>query len=244
MPKMGWEVSMSNVSRWGIRLLAAALPVGMAASLNNGNWSQGVGTAIGWVIITLILLRFAPKIAGEWAIGFSAGSALALVIGPVKGYPMYDVGFAIQGIGAYLVSLQAPYAVRNKRWAKLSNEAVLQGEYKQRAEVHYLTTNGVLVGRGEVYPLLVTIPEQAGPGTAVLKPNGPLVFTLDSSGRSHEVERKCIKAVEEVKGNKYIPAGHLMFTFVPAIPFSLSLEPFPNQRADWLALSPKKNSAS
>ena len=237
---------MSNALRWGIRLLGTALPVGMAASLHDDNWSRnGVTSAIGWIIITLILLRFAPKVAGEWALGVSAGSALALAIAPIKGYPMYDVGFAIQGIGAFLVSLQAPYTVRNKRWAKLSNEAVLRSDYKRAAEVHYLTTQGgTLMGRGEVHSLLINVPEQAGPGTAMLKPNGLLVFTLDSSGRSHKIERKYIKGVEEVKGDKYLPPGHLMLTFDPAIPFSLSIEPFPHQRADWLALSPKEKPTS
>lgn len=132
----------------------------------------------------------------------------------------------------------------NKRWAKLSNEAVLRGSYQRSAQVHALIKGGCLVGRGEVHPLLSTIPEQAGSGTAMLKPNGMFVFTLDSSGYEHKIWRKYIKGVEEVRGDGYVPSGHLMLTFDPAIPFSLSLEPFPHQRADWLALSPKERPAS
>ena len=235
---------MSNAFRWGIRLLGATLSVAMAVSLSDSNWGSGVITAIGWLIIALIFLRFAPRLAGEWAIGFSVGSALALVIAPMKGYPMYDVGFAIQGIGAFLIYLQAPYSAVNRRWAKLSNEVVLRGGHRQSAQVHALIKDGYLVGRGEVHPLLSSIPEQAGTGTAMLKPNGMFVFTLDSSGYEHKIWRKHIRSVEEVKRNKYVPSGHLMLTFDPAIPFSLALEPFPHQREDWIALSPKTNPAS
>ncbi|MFE0509629.1 hypothetical protein [Streptomyces sp. NPDC058964] len=132
----------------------------------------------------------------------------------------------------------------NRRWAKLSNEAVLRGSYQGSARVHALIKDGFLVGRGEVHPLLTTIPEQAGPGTAMLKPNGMFVFTLDSSGYEHKIWRKHIRGVEEVGRNGYVPSGHLMLTFDPAIPFSLSLESFPHQREDWLALSPKEQPAS
>ncbi|MFK0151740.1 hypothetical protein ACIQVL_06925 [Streptomyces sp. NPDC090499] len=49
----------------------------------------------------MLVMLFAPRFAGMWAMGFAAGSVLALVVSPVKGYPMLDIGFAVQALGGW-----------------------------------------------------------------------------------------------------------------------------------------------
>lgn len=69
---------------WLIFLWGAAVPVGMAMDdgIRPETWTDGLAGAVSLLAIILVVMLFAPRFAGMWAMGFAAGSVLALIIAP------------------------------------------------------------------------------------------------------------------------------------------------------------------
>ncbi|SEB79274.1 hypothetical protein SAMN05428945_1176 [Streptomyces sp. 2224.1] len=231
---------------WLIFLWGAAVPFFMAIDdeVRPASWQEGLGTALGLLVLVLIVMMFAPRFAGMWAMGFVAGSALALIIVPIKGYPMLDIGFGVQAVGAWGLMALSPVIFERKQERAMRNHplAVMQRQAVEAAVASAL--GGALTARGEAYPMLTTTPEMVGPGRATVESGGPLVFTLDSSGRSHRIERRFIKSVEPVE-DLGSPPGTLMIYFTPPILiFGIAVTPPDEHREKWLALASSTNSAS
>lgn len=67
---------------WLIFLWGAAVPFGMAVDgeVRPVSWTDGLAMAFGLLVVLLVLMFFAPRFTGMWAMGFAAGSLVALVI--------------------------------------------------------------------------------------------------------------------------------------------------------------------
>lgn len=232
---------------WLIFLWGAAVPFFMAidGEVRPESWADGLAGAFGILVAIGIVMLFAPRFAGMWAMGFAVGSVVALVVAPIKGYPMLDIGFGVQAVGGWGLMALSTVVWDRKKERALRNDPVAMMQMRAMEDAMASVLGGVLTAQGEVHPLLTTIPEMSGPGRARVEPGGPLVFTLHSSGRSHKIELKYIKSVKAIdQSDEYLSAGTLWFDFVPSFPFSISIMPSEDDREKWLALAPKANSAS
>lgn len=103
---------------WLIALWGAAVPLFTAvdSGIRPSSWTNGLQTGLG-LIVALSLLSFIwPKFIVTWAMGFAAGSAVSLVAAPIAGYPMLDIGFAVQGVLSFgVMSLAAWNHTRKQR---------------------------------------------------------------------------------------------------------------------------------
>ena len=231
---------------WLIFLWGAGVPFGMAvdSKVRPESWTEGLTTGFGILMAVLIVMLFAPRFAGMWAMGFAVGSALALIISPIKGYPMLDIGFGVQAVGGWgLMALSTVVWERKKEraWLKQPGNRELRKTFDAvGAEIQ----RGVLLASGEAHPILTTTPEMVGRGMARLEPEGgPLRFML-TSGRSHVIDRKFIEGVEPVE-HEDAPPGTLMIRFTPTILLlGISIKPTEADRDKWLALASEENSPS
>ncbi|MER6128094.1 hypothetical protein ABT173_37090 [Streptomyces sp. NPDC001795] len=168
---------------------------------------------------------------------------IALILAPIKGYPMLDIGFSVQAVGGFaLMSLASAMSERNKEQV-LRNDPVAVMRSRAMEEAVASVMGGMLVARGEAIAVLTTTPEMAGTGRAIVTPGGPLIFELDS-GNSHRFEREFIKSVKPVE-HEDAPTGTLMIEFKPPnLIFGISITPTEDEREKWLALAPKESSPS
>ncbi|WP_329132419.1 hypothetical protein OG552_13025 [Streptomyces sp. NBC_01476] len=226
---------------WLIALWGAVVPIFTAvdSGIRPATWTSGLGTGIGLLVVLVILSFIWPRFTVTWAMGFAGGSAISLVAAPIAGYPMLDIGFAIQGAGALgVMSL----AARNHQRKQVRSLLVNPDSRVHRIAVEE-AFKGSLVAPGKAHALLVTTKHMAGPGMAILSPDGPLLFS-SATGMSHTLERKYIKGVEPVEQEDVAP-GTLMISFTPPILlYGISITPPEEDREKWLALNPKETPSS
>ncbi|WP_405986016.1 hypothetical protein [Streptomyces sp. NBC_00872] len=199
-------------------------------------WTDGLAGAVSLLAIILVVMLFAPRFAGMWAMGFAAGSVLALIIAPLKGYPMLDIGFAVQAVGGWALMGISPTIYERKQQRAMRGNALALMQMQAMVDA-IEAVRGPLVARGQVHPMTTTIPEMVGLGEARVEQDGTLFFTLDS-GRSHRIGKEHIKSVEQVSADdEQVPAGTLWIMLSPAFPFAITIEPVESQRQRWLALA-------
>ncbi|MFD5033799.1 hypothetical protein ACFVWX_21065 [Streptomyces sp. NPDC058220] len=222
---------------WLIFLWGAAVPVGMVVDdgIRPESWTDGLVGAVAFLAAIVVVMLFAPRFAGMWAMGFAVGSVLALIIAPIRGYPMLDIGFAVQAVGGWALMGVSPAIHERKQQRAMKADALAMMQMQAMVDA-VGAVRGNLVARGKVHPMTTTIPEMAGPGEARVEQDGTLVFTLDS-GRSHRIGKEHIKSVEQVSaGDEQVPAGTIWLMLSPVFPFAITIEPEEGQRSRWLAL--------
>ncbi|WP_329300227.1 hypothetical protein OG410_18690 [Streptomyces sp. NBC_00659] len=198
--------------------------------------------AFGLLVVLLVLMFFAPRFTGMWAMGFAAGSLVALVISPIKGYPMLDIGFAVQAAGGWGLMGLATVVHERKQEHALRSDPVAMTQRRAMDDAVASVLGGMLVARGEAHALLSTTPEMVGAGRALFSSDGVLIFERDS-GNSHKIEGRFIKSVEPVD-HEDAPPGTLMIQFKPPILlFGISITPAEGDREKWLEIVPKESSA-
>ncbi|MET8976246.1 hypothetical protein ABZX85_11585 [Streptomyces sp. NPDC004539] len=235
------------MGKWLIFLWGVVVPFGMAVDgeVRPESWTDGLVMAFGFLVILGIVMLFAPRFTGMWAMGFAAGSALALIISPIKGYPMLDIGFGVQALGGWgLAALSAVVWERKKErdWLKDPKNRKLRASFD---EIGREIERGALIAAGEAHSMMVNSSGMAGRGVARLEPDGgPLKFILTPSGRCHTIDRRFIKNVDLVEDEE-TPAGTLMIQFTPTVSLlGISITPTDGDREKWLALAPKEESSS
>lgn len=230
---------------WLIALWGAAVPFFTAvdSGIRPTTWTAGLGTGIGLLIVLVILSFIWPRFTVTWAMGFAGGSAVSLIAAPIAGFPMLDIGFAVQGVGALGVMSLAARNHQRKQERELANDPEVR---RQRIRMEREIKAGLdqsIAAPGEAHVLSITAREMAGTGMAMITPSGPLRFTL-SSGRTHVLERQYIKSVELVEEEDCLP-GTLMIRFAPHIMlYGISITPRESDREKWLSLNPKEGPSS
>jgi hypothetical protein len=175
--------------------------------------------------------------------GFAGGSAVSLIAAPIAGYPMLDIGFVVQGVGALGVMSLAARNHQRKQERELARDPEARRQRIRMEREIKAGLDGTLVAPGEAHALLLTTKHMEGTGMVMLAPNGPLLFSA-TMGMSHTLERKYIKGVEPVEQEDVAP-GTLMISFTPPILlYGISITPPEEDREKWLALNPKETPSS
>lgn len=230
---------------WLIALWGAAVPIFTAvdSGIRPTTWTSGLGTGIGLLVVLVILSFIWPRFTVTWAVGFAGGSAVSLVAAPIARYPMLDIGFAVQGVGALGVMSLAARNNQRKQERELVNDPEVRRQRIRMEREIKAGLDGTLVAPAEAHALLVTTKHMEGTGMVILAPDGPLLFRA-TTGMSHTLERKYIKGVEPVEQKGVVP-GTLMISFTPPILlYGISITPPEKDREKWLALNPKETPAS
>ncbi|MEU3279273.1 hypothetical protein [Streptomyces antibioticus] len=214
------------------------------AEVRPESWNDGLATGLGILVVLGLIMLLAPKVAGMWAMGFSLGSVIALIVAPIQGFPMLDIGFGAQAIGAWGLMALSTLVHERKQERAYRNDPFVAMQRQAMNDAVASVIGGHLIARGEAHAMLTTTPEMVGPGRAVVEPNGPLVFTVDASGRSHRIDRRFIKSVEPASYDD-APPGTLEIRFEkPILIFSISIQPLETDRERWLALVSREGTPS
>lgn len=260
----------SGAWRWAAFSFGVFLAILIATAADRG--TSALGSAIPISAIYVGIAYMFPRFVSVSSIGVNAGSAVGAVVAAFAGsWELAGVlaaqsaaYYGLMWLGWKIYSYKVARAARWEARAQLADARSIgrhTGEYAmqqqmlrnnalammQRQAINDSVASvvgGWLIARGEAHPMFETTPEMVGPGRAVVEPNGPLFFTLDSSGSSHSIDRKHIASVKPTVDDD-APPGTLVILFKPPILIlGISIHPLETDRERWLALAPGESTPS